>query len=108
MELFECYKINMTEDERNFFQSCAGHDWYYGQSDDLEVYQDGRDAEKRLVEEAKTSPVKSIIYDLHFCKFFGPGSNFNPSSTPVLKEIPVNCSFARNSLLSMLARVKSI
>lgn len=57
----------------NYKARLAAHDWYYAESDDIEVYQDGRKERNLLTAIAHThGPEYAKAFDDAWFKCFGP------------------------------------
>jgi hypothetical protein len=45
-----------------FFNACKNFDWYYDFSDDSRVWRNGTAAKEKLLNEAKSDPIKMKIF----------------------------------------------
>lgn len=76
------------------------HDWYFGHSDDMQVFRAGKLSWEHLYEEAKFSEIKQFLLDLSAAYHFGPGTSFNHKFMPS-GEHACNFAFARHQLIGL-------
>lgn len=73
----------MSSELKDFFNACKDHDWYYAQSDDIQVFRDGDRVRKSLFQEAQTNEQKAKIYQAwHDAHFTGPDWKIGTKKAP--------------------------